>query len=64
MKLNVTRNDAMTPPVVVDNFMHHESREWGRIAAGGTMAMLPVLVFSIVVRKFLIRGVTAAAVKG
>ena len=62
--LILTRKDAMTAPVAVVNFMNYEGWEWGRIAAGGTMVMLPVLVFSIVVRKFLIQGMTAGAVKG
>lgn len=53
----------MTAPVVVDYFRNYDGWKWGRIAAGGTMAMLPVLVFSIVVRKFLTRGMTAGAVK-
>ena len=62
--LILTRKEAMTAPVAVVNFMNYEGWEWGRIAAGGTMVMLPVLVFSIVVRKFLIHGMTAGAVKG
>ncbi len=62
--LILTRNEAMTAPVAVVNFMNYEGWEWGRIAAGGTMVMLPVLVFSIAVRKFLIHGMTAGAVKG
>ena len=40
----------MTAPVAVVNFMNYEGWEWGRIAAGGTMIMLPVLVFSFVVQ--------------
>ena len=62
--LILTRTEAMTAPVAVVNFMNYEGWEWGKIAAGGTMVMLPVLVFSIVVRKFLIQGMTAGAVKG
>lgn len=62
--LILTRKDAMTAPVAVVNFMNYEGWEWGRIAAGGTMVMLPVLVFSVAVRKFLIHGMTAGAVKG
>ena len=62
--LILTRKDAMTAPVAVVNFMNYEGWEWGRIAAGGTMVMLPVLVFSLAVRKFLIHGMTAGAVKG
>lgn len=62
--LILTRKESMTAPVAVVNFMNYEGWEWGRIAAGGTMVMLPVLVFSMVVRKFLIQGMTAGAVKG
>jgi multiple sugar transport system permease protein len=62
--LILTRSAAMTAPVAVVNFMNYAGWEWGRIAAGGTMVMLPVLVFSLAVRRFLINGLTAGAVKG
>ena len=62
--LILTRRVAQTAPVAVVNFMNLEGWEWGKIAAGGTMVMLPVLIFSLVVRKFLIQGMTAGAVKG
>lgn len=62
--LILTRTQAITAPVAVVNFMNYEGWEWGKIAAGGTMVMLPVLIFSVAVRKFLIHGMTAGAVKG
>jgi len=62
--LILTRSEAMTAPVAVVNFMNYEGWEWGRIAAGGTMVMLPVLIFSLMVRRFLISGLTAGAGKG
>jgi multiple sugar transport system permease protein len=62
--LILTRTEAMTAPVAVVNFMNYEGWEWGRIAAGGTMVMLPVLVFSLLVRKYLVHGLTGGAVKG
>jgi len=62
--LILTRTNAMTAPVAVVNFMNYEGWEWGKIAAGGTMVMLPVVLFSIFVRKYLIRGLTAGAIKG
>jgi multiple sugar transport system permease protein len=62
--LILTRNQAMTAPVAVVNFMNYEGWEWGKIAAGGTMVMLPVLVFSVLVRKFLVQGMTTGAIKG
>ncbi len=62
--LILTRTNAMTAPVAVVNFMNYEGWEWGKIAAGGTMVMLPVLFFSILVRRFLVHGLTAGALKG
>ncbi|WP_240790015.1 carbohydrate ABC transporter permease [Roseomonas sp. HF4] len=62
--LILTRTEAMTAPVAVVNFMNYEGWEWGRIAAGGTMVMLPVLVFSLLVRRYLVHGLTGGAVKG
>jgi multiple sugar transport system permease protein len=44
--------------------MNYEGWEWGKIAAGGTLVMLPVLAFSFIVRKFLVRGLTAGALRG
>ena len=62
--LILTRTEATTAPVAVVNFLDHEGWQWGKIAAGGTMVMMPVLVFSVAVRKFLISGMSAGAVKG
>lgn len=62
--LTLTRNSAMTAPVEVVNFMNYEGWEWGKIAAGGTLIMMPVLVFSLLMRKYLVAGMTAGAVKG
>lgn len=62
--LILTRSSTMTAPVAIVNFMTYEGWEWGKIAAGGSLIMLPVVVFSLLVRKYLIRGLTAGAVKG
>lgn len=62
--LVLTRSRAQMAPVAIVNFMNYEGWEWGKIAAGGTMIMLPVVAFSLVVRRYLIRGLTAGALKG
>jgi multiple sugar transport system permease protein len=54
----------MTAPVAIVNFVNDDGREWGKLAAGGTMVMLPVLFFSILVREFLVHGLTTGALKG
>jgi multiple sugar transport system permease protein len=62
--LILTRTNARTAPVAVVNFMNYEGWEWGKIAAGGSLVMAPVLVFSLAVRRYLVSGLTAGAVKG
>ena len=62
--LVLTRSRAQMAPVAIVNFMNYEGWEWGKIAAGGTMIMLPVVAFSLLVRRYLIRGLTAGALKG
>ncbi len=62
--LILTRSDALTAPVAIVNFMNYESWEYGKISAGATLIMLPVVAFSLGVRRYLIRGLTAGAVKG
>ena len=61
--LILTRSQAGTAPIQVVNFMNYEGWEWGKIAAGGTLIMLPVLIFSLLMRKYLVSGMTAGAVK-
>ena len=62
--LLLTRSEAVTAPVAIVNFMNYESWEWGKVTAAATIIMLPVVVLSVVVRKYLVRGLTAGALKG
>ena len=61
--LILTRTQAMTAPVAIVNFMQYQGWEWGKIAAGGTLVMLPVIGFSVFVRRYLVGGLTAGGVK-
>lgn len=61
--LILTRTQAQTAPVAIVNFIQYEGWEWGKIAAGGTLVMMPVVIFTMVVRNYLVRGLTAGAVK-
>jgi multiple sugar transport system permease protein len=61
--LILTRTKAMTAPVAIVNFMQYEGWEWGKIAAGGTLVMLPVVIFSILVRHYLVKGLVSGSVK-
>ena len=61
--LILTRTRAMTAPVAIVNFMQYTGWEWGKIAAGGTLVLLPILVFTFFVRNYLVRGLTAGGLK-
>ncbi|SFD81893.1 carbohydrate ABC transporter permease [Paracidovorax konjaci] len=61
--LILTRTQAVTAPVAIVNFLQYEGWEWSKIAAAGTLVMLPVVVFTVLVRKYLVRGLTAGGVK-
>jgi len=62
--LVLTRSRAMMAPVAIVNFMNYAGWEWGKIGAGGTMIMLPVVLFALVVRRYVIRGLTTGALRG
>ena len=61
--LVLTRTQAVTATVAIVNFLQYEGWEWGKIAAGGTLVMLPVLLFMLIIRRFLVNGLTAGAIK-
>ena len=61
--LILTRTQAMTAPVAIVNFMQYEGWEWGKIAAAGSLVMLPVILFTFFVRSYLVRGLVAGGVK-
>jgi multiple sugar transport system permease protein len=62
--LIITRNFARTAPLAIVNFIAYEGAEWGRIAAGSILVIIPVIVFSFLVRRYLVRGLIVGAVKG
>lgn len=62
--LVVTRLNARTITVAITNYMNFDEMRWGEIAACAVVISLPVMLFSIVVRKYLVSGMTAGGVKG
>lgn len=62
--LILTRSQAMTAPVAIVNFMNYQGWDWGSITAGSVVVSMPVVVFSLLVRRYLVSGLTAGAVKG
>jgi multiple sugar transport system permease protein len=61
--LVLTRNVARTAPVAATSFMSGYDLPWGEIMATGTLIVLPVIVFALIVSKHLVQGLTMGAVK-
>jgi multiple sugar transport system permease protein len=60
----LTGRDARTLPVTITSFMTNKAILWGRIAASGSLVLLPVLIFALIAQRYLVRGLSRGAVKG
>jgi multiple sugar transport system permease protein len=60
----LTGRNARTLPVTITSFMTNKSVLWGRIAASGSLVLIPVLIFALLAQRYLIRGLAKGAVKG
>jgi multiple sugar transport system permease protein len=61
--LVLTESNARTLPVAAAAFQSDLGIRWGEISAAGMCIVVPVLVFAIVVSRYLVRGLTLGAVK-
>jgi multiple sugar transport system permease protein len=61
--LILTGTKAVTLPVGIISFMKETGINWGYMTAGGIMALLPVIVFTVLVQKHLVKGLTMGALK-
>ncbi len=61
--LILTGNKAVTLPVGIIGYMKETGINWGYMTAGGVLALIPVIVFTILVQKHLVKGLTMGAMK-
>jgi len=61
--LILTGVETKTMPVGLTGFWTQLSVIWGELAAGSMIAILPVLVFALIVQRHLVRGLTLGALK-
>ena len=64
LALILCRNSVRTLPVVIPGLMGGHDILWGAVSAASVMAILPVIALSIILQRFLVRGLTLGAVKG
>ncbi|MBF8377141.1 carbohydrate ABC transporter permease [Alicyclobacillus mali] len=56
-------SSAETLPVSIIGFLSQYQTYWSQMAAAGVLAILPMVMFLLFVQKYLVRGLTAGAVK-
>ncbi len=59
----LNRNVAGTVPPFLNSIIGVGAVEWGRLAAASVIYVIPVIIFTFIVRNHLLRGVTFGAVR-
>ncbi len=59
----LTSGTAQTAPPFIPTIIGVAGQDWPAVAAGATLFLLPVMAFTILLRKHLLRGITFGAVR-
>ncbi|MEO0328554.1 MAG: carbohydrate ABC transporter permease [Pseudomonadota bacterium] len=59
----LTSGSAQTAPPFIPTIIGVGGQDWPAVAAGATIFLVPVMVFTILLRKHLLRGITFGAVR-
>ena len=62
--LILTGTRARTMPVAVQLFMRETGIDWTHMCAAAVVMMIPMLIFTMFIQRYLVRGLTFGAVKG
>ena len=62
--LVLTRRHAVTAQIGIGNLQKYEGTEWGQMAAGAIILILPAILISIFISKFFVQGLTSGSTKG
>ncbi|HMR32803.1 MAG TPA: carbohydrate ABC transporter permease [Geminicoccaceae bacterium] len=61
--LLLTSGNAQTAPPFIPTIIGEGGLDWPAVAAGTTLFLLPILVFTVLLRQHLLRGITFGAVR-
>lgn len=59
----LTSGTAQTAPPFIPTIIGVGGQDWPAVAAGATIFLMPVMVFTVLLRKHLLRGITFGAVR-
>ena len=59
----LTSGTAQTAPPFIPTIIGVGGQDWPAVAAGATIFLIPVMIFTILLRKHLLRGITFGAVR-
>ena len=59
----LTSGTAQTAPPFIPTIIGVGGQDWPAVAAGATLFLIPVMVFTVLLRKHLLRGITFGAVR-
>ncbi len=59
----LTSGNAQTAPPFIPTIIGEGGLDWPAVGAGTTLFLLPILVFTVLLRKHLLRGITFGAVR-
>jgi len=59
----LTSGDAQTAPPFIPIIIGEGGQDWPAVAAGSTLFLIPILVFTVLLRRHLLRGITFGAVR-
>lgn len=59
----LTSGSAQTAPPFIPTIIGVGGQDWPAVAAGATIFLIPVMIFTILLRKHLLRGITFGAVR-
>jgi len=59
----LTSGNAQTAPPFIPTIIGEGGLDWPAVAAGASLFLLPIVVFTVVLRKHLLRGITFGAVR-
>ncbi len=62
--IQLAPNRTRTVPVAIYNFIAYAQIDWGGLMAAAVTITLPILILALVTQRYVVRGLTAGAVKG